>query len=1518
MEIILFANPSDINSRLLVFRFDSIYDYSRNAGNSHNVLSLIGIQVMSCLNGKRGDTASMVLYPMDMEVSRNKKNNEDVVVDVRLSDVDVRLSSPIVRVLIDLTTEVLQYFRVKKETMNGGNKEDVASPLLWQQKRINVEKWMNYIALNHILSEQKTVIFKPCFVNETMNVNPFEVKFYFEVFNKQKLVPILYAKLAVEFSMKNWTREMSMQANCQFEAMYFNRNLSIWEPLLEPVMEHENKYKPLEMNVKVFNDVAFPVAYIQNVCFDGQTFPLEELDSAMKEEGSNECSHSKIISVEGTSTDESDADSETIIIKPKKNTQSVIKKSPSVKLTESVKSMPAVIESSDSENEEGVFGKIASAFGHLISDQSSEDERDNDLLCSDVDSVEDAVAVDDVNEQSNTGVTESTDSELATEQVNGKMVTDFSPKSEDSTSVYCIVTVKDKIDVNVTPVALENIEEFISVIKNPMKLSTFEQALLKSNVDESNILGEEDIQILNYLGPEAVVKILEKQEHPIEIQYSCSLESCGRDFCPSNTPKSNSKNAHSKQRKEHDNILVEVDSDKRSHLNICFDDAIDGCFQSKPTVSEKYPLNSCELRTTHFEPDLSCLYEKQSRRRLSIEISGFNKLQLPLPRKAMKAIYPLQQEIGTDKGVQSRIRYFVVVDVDLCYGLKVITISSPLIVENNLGRPVLLLCLKDSLQRIGAAVDDYARNPFHEKYVQLAMLDTDCKFNVSILVAYHCQLFLQPVTLTAEEPSFELSAEGLWWQEIVKSVASGSTKRCKYIKCPSSESTKPDFFIKVIPKQNKEIKAPHTGIRTVPNLTLHLYPPLVIHNALCYPLNLISKTDANEQTSREPLILLSEGECVSFFNIDPKSNYEFVVELKNYIGCQWKGRLCLNSDQEVDEFKKIAMTRFSSEKSFSDKDEFLNKKYTQLTICVHYKNMNEEALHVYLYSPYWIVNKTGFNDLQIRGSRCDTIYESINENEPILFKLQRRKPKKAKIRVNDANWSSGIPMDTVGNKGVILIRDNIRRKKYRFFVDVKLSEYCFLTKIIVIKPYFVIHNATNYQLSFMEECSEMDLWCDIASNEFIPFYPNTESMRMFIKEKDAKITSHHFAINCHHSTVLRMDSLQALTVTVNVFEDDSTIIKINNYSKGDIPVRVENYCEDVFLKINQKQMGQVTLLSPFQSVNYTWDDPCAERVLMWNLYNRKATGFLAQIDKDGFGQELVAFQTVKQYSVPSKRKPSSRKKSPTHRLVSRRKSVPLQSISSDSDDSDVEHCEKVQKRKLRKDRVSVYWVSFIDPEDNQRVLLFTQDERIAVEARKNIAGQLAKWELFITLNSGFGLSLINQKYQEIAYLSSYCGPAAWEIEMSHKWKPLNVELSAWLEDQWSHEAKIAKLKTYIEVDLTPSKMMLTKPFYGKLRRIFNPSVSIQLRKSTNQLYLNAKLYRLQIDNQLENCVFPIVLHAKAQSKLGYVKPFIELSMFLFHETTDSKKSSRNQVFVVNLSTIFTNIVFQEKVKTVLQ
>lgn len=80
---------------------------------------------------------------------------------------------------------------------------------------------------------------------------------------------------------------------------------------------------------------------------------------------------------------------------------------------------------------------------------------------------------------------------------------------------------------------------------------------------------------------------------------------------------------------------------------------------------------------------------------------------------------------------------------------------------------------------------------------------------------------------------------------------------------------------------------------------------------------------------------------------------------------------------------------------------------------------------------------------------------------------------------------------------------------------------------------------------------------------------------------------------------------------------ESFKITFHEYKYGDAPVLIKNYCTDLFLKIQQRDQSPVTLLNPYNSLLYTWDDPVRPRHLIWNVYNNKDPGFSVDINKDG-------------------------------------------------------------------------------------------------------------------------------------------------------------------------------------------------------------------------------------------------------------------------------------------------------------
>ncbi|CAN8018523.1 unnamed protein product [Ixodes persulcatus] len=818
--------------------------------------------------------------------------------------------------------------------------------------------------------------------------------------------------------------------------------------------------------------------------------------------------------------------------------------------------------------------------------------------------------------------------------------------------------------------------------------------------------------------------------------------------------------------------------------------------QSRDSEAVTTPQDS---HLTFQEKPLCDLYKERTTEKISLEVAGFEKFQCWMPRKAGKTVFALHP-------MKNKMRYFFIVEVSIENGRKTVTTRSPLRLENHLPRPVQLLCARSSLEAVGVSAERYAKNPFHGTHVRLATLAPKEVYHVPLFVAYHSKIYLQPSSVTQDCAGYELSTDGLWSQDIAL-----CHKSAKFLSCKSKNPRdKQPFWMKVVCKESRDARVPALGTMFVPNCTLHVVPPIVIHNSLPYPIELHFKESSEE-------VKLDEGDLVPVFSIAPNEAEQVSIEVPYYLGSSWRGQLELSGNLE--EAKGVQMQPQQAQPE---------RMHRQL--CISIQLTCDCSLEVFLYSPYWVINKTGL-PLQIRGSNSDVIYDSsASSEELLLFRFKKRKHKKAKIRVYNSSWSSSFCLDTVGNNGVVVCKDKERNKKYRFFLKIQMSKLK-LSKIISITPFFLVVNNTRHYFRFMEENEAADLWFDIGPLQ------------------DSNVSSQHFCFKEVQNTVLRMDTVHKLK-----------------------PVANRSYKEN---KTAQKCEERVTLLSPYQSVLYTWDDPTLERTLMWNLYNRKKPGFMAHIGRAclaSHGPSFILAPYLRYYHYMNSKQILN-----CFRTASARKRSHF--------DHDSESENGVLPKKTRKDIVVVFWISFLD--HHQRVLLFTQDERVWKHARKAVDGEKAQLECFVSLH-GVGVSLMNGALVEVALLSFSSSPALWEVKVNDAWKPLTLELASWLEYRWRSRHKSAELKDYtcvfvniLQVDL--EKMQMTKPFYGSLQRSYRPALWLQYRQSEHQGLVLAKVHRLQLDNQLPDAVFPTAMYRfmpQERKLASSPRPLLEVALLV--------------------------------------
>ncbi|EFN62404.1 Vacuolar protein sorting-associated protein 13A [Camponotus floridanus] len=805
---------------------------------------------------------------------------------------------------------------------------------------------------------------------------------------------------------------------------------------------------------------------------------------------------------------------------------------------------------------------------------------------------------------------------------------------------------------------------------------------------------------------------------------------------------------------------------------------------------------------------------------LRVIFEGFEDVLVYCPKKETRNLISLRP-------VRHDVRYYLVIEATInSYLHRTICVRSPLQFRNETSYALGLYYKKAVVDKLGLTPTGEVTNPFDHN-IRMAIIEPDATYNVPLYIAYHCPIHVLPAYLE----KYQVSEEGIYWKDL-----RGTANAFKDVYCKTKGDINCNVFCVRAICMEVSLTTRPSGCQ-VPNYLIDIIPPIIFNNQLPFVID-VGIPSINYEVKIEP------GEKINMHSLNHSSNVQFIFKIHNYLGTSWMGAVKLNMNLER---KFILMS--------TDNESELTKPFL---LCLELGKIS--SWNIVIQSQYWMINKSGL-PLFIQDCHSHITYE-MPEEELMVFSQKNNKKSMIRLRAHQSEWSMPFGLDGLTSMSLIVCRDIERGRKYQILTEIESSRLSpIFTKIITFLPYFFICNKTKKALRFMEENEEADLWNDLLPGQEMSFWPVTESMKMRIKWRNSQLVSQHFDITYVGKTVLRMDNGSALCIEIEGGMNAPYRITFRRYIANDIPVRVDNLCDKLFLKLNQIGLGQVALLKPFQSLLYTWDDPTQTRELIWNVYNNNALGYRAELETDGCGHETVTFVTVERRDSASHSSQVAPKSLANAKSWSEDTSASIAHSSpnteSDTKPQVLEHA--------RQDETEVYWVSYMEGE--QRVLLFTQHESVYLKAKSIIDPEASKREIFLSI-AAIGVSIVVQESnlhntrRELLYASVIDSAAHWELYFSKRWRSLSLELSAWLENKYTNSAKTAQLENFIDVDLT--KMQMTKPFFGKLRRTYSPGIWFHCRESTTLCYLQGYIHRIQIDNQLSEAVFPVVLYSNLQ------------------------------------------------------
>jgi vacuolar protein sorting-associated protein 13A/C len=559
---------------------------------------------------------------------------------------------------------------------------------------------------------------------------------------------------------------------------------------------------------------------------------------------------------------------------------------------------------------------------------------------------------------------------------------------------------------------------------------------------------------------------------------------------------------------------------------------------------------------------------------VSVEVEGFKPIKNVPVLKAAVLHYNLHLLDPTMTVSLQGI--CLVCEVEALEGQKVIRLRSPLQVKNLL--PVAMEV--QTVEVVGA----------DQQHAVSTELQPETTYYPPIIQSTNCVFMLRP-----QSGNYNFSHPFSW------------KDNKKNLFCTGGDGD--GFCVRmVVKKDNYDNAVP----RDKPHHTLHLSPPVILHNLL--PVSLSYTVEETAVLGR-----IEGGNKISMFKFDLNKKPFIGIMASDCGGHEWMGQYRMDPDAAKLSFFPVKA------KTSTSKDATL-----QLGV----RTVDDLSVQMYIFCQYWMVNKTML-PLQYKPKGVNHIIEhepSCSGAVMLAFDKGSDSKKKAQIRIMDSQWSKPFSLDIAGSGGVVRCKG--KEQEYEFGVKVNLTSFQ-LSRIVSFTPYQVISNNTLDRLFCFEGPSQVPLIVD--PGQCCPLWPEGKDgeMQVSVGANDAPKSKKFIFTRAHHTLLELSGKVVALNVEVQVSES-SIVIAFSPYFNGAAPVRIENNCSNfnVIPRFWQKwsrireEADTSFMVDPGKSKIYTWINPLGTRVLAWTFDGIKGCPeYENNLSQDNHGKIELSIQS---------------------------------------------------------------------------------------------------------------------------------------------------------------------------------------------------------------------------------------------------------------------------------------------------
>ncbi|WAR29642.1 VP13A-like protein [Mya arenaria] len=242
-EFIMIEDQARENTNALMLDMELKFQMRQSPETMDMSASIRNLGIVSCKYNNRTGGAQ-ILTPCDISFYSKTPHGEGAHMDVSTSDLILNISPGTIRTMSAIAAGLSQQ-------SEEATAEEVVPADLWQFKRIQDCNFWFLKAVDTEPLSLGTGVEEPLTERGEqliLKVPTVVVKIEGGVGNRT--VPLLITDMSFEGEVRDWTGKLSVESRLKLEVAYYNEKVSVWEPLLEPVL-HEGKYRRWELSLEV-------------------------------------------------------------------------------------------------------------------------------------------------------------------------------------------------------------------------------------------------------------------------------------------------------------------------------------------------------------------------------------------------------------------------------------------------------------------------------------------------------------------------------------------------------------------------------------------------------------------------------------------------------------------------------------------------------------------------------------------------------------------------------------------------------------------------------------------------------------------------------------------------------------------------------------------------------------------------------------------------------------------------------------------------------------------------------------------------------------------------------------------------------------------------------------------------------------------------------------------------------------------------------------------------------------------